>query len=325
MARRGSRADDYNERRRDRRRQIQELQREEREDRKQNSSGCCSIMCECIATCGRLLITVFNLIFALIGIILLALGVIVKVNSPILDNLISAAQTQFQNAVSGAGFNLDMSQFDLYTLVGGMAIAFIALGCFFFVVGTLGVLGACCKVRILLIVYVIIVIVILLGQVALVIMVFAYRSVFDSTIKTGLQDVIKNEYTGINGTSAGTLGLNFLMSSQQCCGIDDYNDFSVDNAPNWQFRNYSGYTLETPMICCKNTTDVPDCARSPKATDSAHNNYNIGCYDKLWELIFTYRDISIGVACGICGIQVLLIIFGISILCQIDKDKVGAI
>ncbi|XP_050418824.1 tetraspanin-7 [Patella vulgata] len=287
-------------------------------------------MCECIATCGRLLITVFNLIFALVGIILLGLGIVVKVQSPMLDSLLATAQKQFQNAVSGAGFSSPSTDFNIYDLVGGLAIVFIALGCFFLVIGALGVIGACCKVRILLILYVILVIVILLAQIGLVVCVFAFRSVFDSTIKQGLKDVIKTEYTGINGTSAGNLGMNFIMTSQSCCGIDNYTDFSEVNAPNWIFRSYTDdsgntHTLITPMACCKNTTSAPTCAKSPDATDATKNNYDKGCYDSLWEIVYSYKEISIGVVGGICGLQLLLVIFGISIICQIDKDKVGAI
>ncbi|XP_050418826.1 tetraspanin-1 [Patella vulgata] len=281
-------------------------------------------MCTCFASIGRLLISILSGVFALIGVVLFSLGIIMKVKPSLLDSSLQSAQGSLQQAAALASFPVPSTDININDLVGKLTIVLIVLGLFFLIVGILGIIGAYCEVRIVLIVYVIVVILLLLSQLLLVIIVFEYRELFDSTLKEHIKEVVKNDYTGINGTSAGSMALNILMISQGCCGIDNYTDFSEENAPNWQFRSFKDkdgmqHNLVTPMVCCKNTSQAPSCAETPDATDVNKNNYNKGCYDVIWQIVKDNEAISIGVVVGICALQLLLIIFGIIIIHQKGK------
>ncbi|KAK6166571.1 hypothetical protein SNE40_023228 [Patella caerulea] len=281
-------------------------------------------MCSCFASIGRLLISILSGVFALVGAVIFSLGIIMKVDPTLLDSSLQSAQGSLQQAASLASFPVPSTDINISDLVGSLTIVLIVLGLFFLIVGILGIIGAYCKVRIVLIVYVIVLILLLLSQLLLIIIVFEYRELFDSTLKEHIKEVVKNDYTGINGTSAGNMALNLLMISQGCCGIDNYTDFSAENAPNWQFRSYKDKDgrqrdLVTPMACCKNTSQTPDCAILHDATDGNKNNYNKGCYDAIWRIVKDNEAISIGVVVGICALQLLLIIFGIIMIHQQGK------
>ncbi|XP_041365232.1 tetraspanin-18-like [Gigantopelta aegis] len=278
---------------------------------------------DCLSNCGRIIIVILNFIISLLGFVILVLGIMVKVGSDQINSLLDTALQSLQEQLNTSGFGtIDMSQFNISQLVGGLGTGFIVLGVILLVIGVSGLIGACCKIKLLLVVYLILIIVLFLGQVIVVILLFAARQVFDDAAKPKFKEMIKNEYQGFNGTDVTSLAWNVLMRERACCGVDDYNDFAT--ATMW-VRDYTTQSpingiLQAPIACCINVpSSAPDfsCAKAPS---DAESNWKKGCYDSLWSYVVNESGIVIGVVCAILGLQILLIFFTIWILYQINKE-----
>ncbi|CAC5390965.1 unnamed protein product [Mytilus coruscus] len=102
-------------------------------------------------------------------------------------------------------------------------------------------------------------------------------------VKDGLKSSIQSEYQGFNGTNFESIAWNFINQKFACCGVESYQDFT--SATDWLY-NYTGkgIILVTPLSCCQSlpTSDNFTCAESLSSTV---NNYNTGCFNKLWDIV----------------------------------------
>lgn len=261
--------------------------------------------------CGRIILVIINILFSLIGLALFIASCIVRWGTDIVDKYLQDAYNAFVKALEESGASTDISELNISDLLGDATIAFIVIGLFFFLLGIIGCVGACCKVRCLLIVYAVILITIFVAEVVFVILLFTISSKIDSWLQTPILDKIKEDYTGTNGTDAFTLAINFVMHRFECCGIKNATDFT--EAKKWPGRaeNYS-----VPLICCKNISDTA-CAEQPTSTNSYVDQ---GCYKAITDWINDHKDILIGIGAGVAAVQLLLIIFSIVICCRNRKD-----
>ena len=69
-----------------------------------------------------------------------------------MDQILQDAYDQFVKALEEAGESSNISELNIADMLGDATIAFIVIGLFFFLLGISGAIGACCKVRCLLIV-----------------------------------------------------------------------------------------------------------------------------------------------------------------------------
>ena len=90
--------------------------------------------------------------FQVIGLALFIAACIVRWGTDIVDKYFQDAYDKFVKALEEAGGSSDISQLNIGDLLGDATIAFIVIGLFFFLLGIAGSIGACCKVRCLLIV-----------------------------------------------------------------------------------------------------------------------------------------------------------------------------
>ena len=90
--------------------------------------------------------------FQLIGLVLFIASCIVRWGTDIVDEYFQDAYSAFVKALRESGGSADISNLDISDLLGDATIAFIVIGLFFFLLGIAGCIGACCKVRCLLIV-----------------------------------------------------------------------------------------------------------------------------------------------------------------------------
>ncbi|XP_064597392.1 tetraspanin-9-like [Liolophura sinensis] len=254
-----------------------------------------------------------NVIFLLLGVALFILGMIVRFNpNAIVDGYLqplfeqantNANQNQFGNQVQDQFNNLDLS-----AILSGIGIAVIVVGVIILAIGFLGLFGALCNSRCMLIAYAVVVILLLLIQFSLLIVYFAQKAAIDNAIKTLLQDTINTKYRGENSADAYSAALNYLFAEGDCCGVDSYTD--MHTATQWQ-RTYvvqgQTYRLEHPFTCCKDignfpnyqTPSDPTCAVTP---NNANSNFQTGCF----QVIDTYIKNNISAA-----VIVVFVIFGI--------------
>ena len=73
-------------------------------------------------------------------------GSIVRWGADIMTKYLADIYSEFRNSLDGVS-DADLSKFDIADLIGDITLSFIVIGAFFFVIGILGCIGACCTVR----------------------------------------------------------------------------------------------------------------------------------------------------------------------------------
>ena len=81
---------------------------------------------------------------------LLIVGSIVRWGTDIMNQYLANIYTEFHKALEKVS-DADLHEFDIADLIGDVTLSFIVIGAFFFVIGILGCIGACCAVRSMLI------------------------------------------------------------------------------------------------------------------------------------------------------------------------------
>ncbi|XP_052254039.1 tetraspanin-18-like isoform X2 [Dreissena polymorpha] len=244
-----------------------------------------------ITSCGTTLIVLINTLFGLIGLVCLAGGVVVKFKADLIDK----ATEPIMGLVKG--------QLKIPEQLG-VDIEYAAM------------LSA-----------------IILGEVAFVVIVTNKRSMIDDGIKSSLKESISDFYEGDKSMSALSLGWNALMALLKCCGVDGATDFR--NTSNWEHmlnvsegQGQVTCRLEAPVLCCADPSGfktIPNTNNRPagQIAECPGCDYNQGCYDSIWDLIYQHQKIAIGALAGIGAFQLILLILTICIIKDLSPNKVG--
>ncbi|KAK7109614.1 hypothetical protein V1264_013626 [Littorina saxatilis] len=237
-----------------------------------------------------------------------AVGLTVHLNAEFSQKAFSSFVDKLDEAAKEAGKSVDTSDFNIAEVVGSITIVLIVLGLVIAIVAFLGITGATCCVKHVLIVYLVITLVLFLAQLIMLLIFVIDRSVYDDAVKPALKDTIQEEFTGFEGNDAPSLIWNALMIELKCCGVDSYSDFT--GAKKWT----DGTKYITPRACCKkvDTATGDACATFAGASD-INNNWKTGCYEKLYDYVVS-DAVVIGAAAGVLGFQLLLLILTIVIL-----------
>lgn len=94
--------------------------------------------------------------------------------------------SEFRNSLENVS-DANLSNFDIADLIGDITLSFIVIGAFFFVIGILGCIGACCTVRPMLIM-----VSIILSSFGLVILIYNWSLTVISLYRT--KDIQHNNY-----------------------------------------------------------------------------------------------------------------------------------
>lgn len=281
--------------------------------------------CTGFAQCGLVII---NTIFALFGLVFLVVGCVVRFGSHLLDNYLQDLYAALQKLIEKTGSSSSLSNFNIGDYLQSATLAFILLGTFFFLIGIIGCIGACCKVRCFLVVYAIIIGLIIIGEIVFVILLFTIRDHLEETLQSPLYSSLRNDYEGLNSSDAISLGWNFAMITFKCCGVNNYSDFQEANKWSRSYvLNATGYNLTVPIACCKMNGSFPDvtvpddltCAVNPT---EANANIDQGCYDALIDFLLDNSNILIGVGSAIAAVEVLMFIFALCVCRAASKNKV---
>ncbi|XP_069115274.1 tetraspanin-6-like [Argopecten irradians] len=277
----------------------------------------------CFATCGKILLVVVNLFFLVIGLVFFVAGFFCKFGNDTLKTYYQGALDSLSSSLSSSGFgSVDLSSFDITEVIGTLGVALIVTGSILMVITIFGFIGACCKVKCMLIGYCILVSLVLIGQIIFIGILFGNKTLITDEIKNPLKSSIQSDYQGLNGTNIVSLAWNFVHIQVKCCGVDNYQDFT--GATQWITHYASlGYTLITPLSCCKELPSSTDfsCAASPTTS----NNYkDTSCFDSIWDLALGNVGLMAGIFAGLGLFQLLLIVFGICLLLDGRKNRVGS-
>ncbi|CAF1290779.1 unnamed protein product [Rotaria sordida] len=202
------------------------------------------------------------------------------------------------------------------------AIAIIVIGSALLTIGFLGCCGAVKGFRFLHVIYATVICLIIIAEITVVVVVIVYQGQFREELVPRLQNSIVTFYAGTppyNSTSANSVSLSwdFAQFNLQCCGAASVNDFS--NTTNWDRRNpYNESTLlAVPFTCCplgaaKSWTQLPaDLTPATTCATTGIGAYSQGCYDRLVDILLTYKK-NVIIGCVIVGvIEILAVIFAI--------------
>lgn len=273
------------------------------------------------AKCAKFSLVLFNIIFFLLGITILAVGIYVLVD-PKFNHFKNIASIDVVDAASTAGINL--------SYIGYCGIAFCVFGGVMLLISFLGCCGAMKKVKCLLGLYSTILLLLLLAEIGIGIFAGVYSTKLKSLLAPQLQKNIEKEYMGdfANKTIA-SIGWDTIMLNFECCGV--YNSTDFETATAWKFNS----SQVTPRACCKfeslpanswTSANVPtnykdsECFINPS---SANSNFNIGCYDKIHDTVIQYSTIVIAVAVSIGLVLLLGVVFGFHLCRRISQAEDG--
>lgn len=256
---------------------------------------------------ASLWLVVFNIAFAVLGGGIIAVGALIRFNTELFEGYVLDVLTESQ--VEGM---------NLREIFQSVAIVIMVAGFIVLVIAMIGLLGGCCKIKMMLTVYALIMMKLLVIIIVLMVLTLAMREQIDSKIKGALQPTL-DMYKGWASVEPVTIGWNYVFHKFSCCGIDSVTDLST--ASSWPVVNVltpNGNTalgIAAPFFCCKNingsfpfslgfpSTDT--CAETP--TD-AISNYQVGCYGAVEEYILGYRIAILVVVGLVVGCIVLNIV-----------------
>ncbi|KAK3780570.1 hypothetical protein RRG08_037510 [Elysia crispata] len=221
-----------------------------------------------VVNCMKIMMMIFNVIFLMTGVLVLALGIYVKVA---------------------------LSQYIALGTLDEQAPPFILISVGFAIV-VVGASGIFCLMKnkaILLFVFagfVLLLFFILLGAgIALVV----YREKLMTDTMVGLKKAMKNY--GKDGEEALTVGFDFVQSKLKCCGIKEYTDWN----------NHQSFEKKSvPQSCCKG--DVSKCTyQDLDHKTAAMQIHTQGCHVLLVDFISENLGPIGGIAVGISLFLVL--------------------
>lgn len=265
-----------------------------------------------------------NSIFISVGIAIGALGCVLHFGGNAVYQAFSGLLGQIASINIG-GSQVQLGITDLQKILGSWSgivsyagLVLLGLGLFFVAIGILGCIGACCKLKILLIVYVVLTLAITLTLIGFVIGYYVFKQNMKDFGAQEMRKLVASQYKGSWGPYVNDFSkvLDIIQGKLGCCGVSNYTEF---NAADWNrtylYSQAVGYiTLVAPVSCCKlnlvNAEPInKNCTFNPTPENS---NFQVGCYEKLWNFLDSYANVlivGIAITAAVTGaISVLVII-----------------
>lgn len=267
---------------------------------------------------GTVFLVIINIIFFLMGLGLviagaLALTDVSNINTdhikPILDSI-------------------PVGSFEAGSLVKNLTTLIIVIGAFILLIAGLGLFGACCQNKFMLVTYAVLVLILLVMKIAVIILWFTMKNTVENEVKDKLFVSLKDNYKEDTLTNSNSISnaWNYMFMTLNCCGVNPVvstkNDFdstywcnvggsclaAVSNIPKTCCLNVDENTYTTAPIACHSNVDT--------------GTYNTkGCYDALKEKLLSQSPSIIGVMVTVIVIEVLAVIFAFWVCCQVgDKS-----
>lgn len=263
---------------------------------------------------SKCLMVFINVIFTVFGLAALIVGIIFKIG-----------WDEVRHAFGDHSENVDINLQEAGDAISTSAIVF---GAFIVVLSLAGCIGACCRVKCLLVVYIIVVILLLIAEIIVVAIVASLASAGKDKLAEGLRDALKNYHE--DGSDDKSKGFGALFQKLECCGVTNYtSDFTTDDASTPFYpargRDLTKYPAVIPITCCKNVDyeadfdakyfdKYADCLKAP----TKDNAYTTGCLDEVYDEIGSHKAAVIGVAVTIFVIEILVVIMSCILCCRKD-------
>ncbi|PAA71113.1 hypothetical protein BOX15_Mlig005561g2 [Macrostomum lignano] len=294
--------------------------------------GCCTSQ---IAAC---ILYIVNSLLITVGILLGIVGCLLHFGGSAIYQLFSGLLSSLASSNVG-GSNVQLSIADVQKILGSWStvvsyagIVLLGIGAFILASSILGCVGACCKLKVVLIVYVVLVLALTLALLGFVIGYLLFKQDMRSIGAKEMKRLITEQYQGSQSSSQNDFSkvLDIIQGRLECCGIDNFTDFY--SASQWNRTYYlsseSRYvTLVAPLSCCQlsMTTFEPvdkNCTYNPTPSNS---NYMKSCYGKLWDILTTYANVVMTGMAITAAITGCIAALAIIMLCYHIKNDVTPI
>lgn len=277
----------------------------------------------CGVGCARMMLIIFNVIFWLSGLAVLAVGIWMLVDDTITE------MVDFVNVDDDD----NLLEYAAYLLIG--------IGAFAVCVGFCGCCGALRKSKWLLGLYIFFLFIVMAGELGAGILAIVYKD----DIEEDLEEKLTEEFTteiqeGFIKKEDGKwvfLGFAQLLSVVQneldCCGINGNGDYTgspsviQDHTSSWKYL---------PTCCAETQKDREDLQEDPddwvnkintyiadfdaRGECGDNNIYSKGCYEEAKDWFAEKAAIIIGVGIGIACIEIFGFIFAICLCRNVEDD-----
>lgn len=271
----------------------------------------------CGGTLGKVFLILINIIFFLLGLGLLIVGALMKANVKIVTDEVKPAL----NTVT-------VSSYKLGDLADNLSVVFIVIGVFIFIVAGLGLFGACCQNRCMLVTYAILVLILFIAKIAAIALWFTMQGEVEDKVKSEMLTSLQTYFTddSVDTGSEVSKSWNYMFMTLDCCAINKVtsgtNDF--DESP-WckdTGKSCKDTLAEVPRTCCVNVDASTYTAATAPCTTGVSGYNTMGCYDALKAEIDSYSTPVIGVGITILVIELLAVIFAFVICKQTGEEVV---
>jgi len=252
-------------------------------------------MATCASNLARTLFFAVNLIFWILGIVVIAIGIYSRVENDSWDALLDTS------AIFSA------------------ANLLIAAGVIVAIVGFLGCCGAVKKVQWMLMGYCGIVILIFILEIAGGIYAYTKRDEVESQFTSKVKTVVEENYgeSGDTGKAFKT-AVDWFQKTVECCGASGPIDWQTSK---W----YTTYAKDpvskdkVPDSCCK--TESAGCGKKDKIYTDKDTIYTKGCIEQGKTFVKDNLYLVGGVGVGIAVVQLLAILMGACLICSFKDDE----
>lgn len=265
---------------------------------------------------GTVFLVIINIIFFLMGLGLviagaLALTDVSNINTdhikPLLDSI-------------------PVGSFEAGNLVKNLTTLIIVIGAFILLIAGLGLFGACCQNKFMLVTYAVLVLILLVMKIAVIILWFTMKNTVENEVKDKLIVSLKDNYKEDTLTNRNSISnaWNYMFMTLDCCGVNPVvstkNDF---DSTYWCTDDGSCHAAVSniPKTCCLNV-DENTYSSAPSGCHASVNSgtYNAkGCYAALKEELLDHSSNIIGLLIATIIFEILAVIFTILIRQQ-DRE-----
>ncbi|KAL4229602.1 hypothetical protein ACF0H5_012640 [Mactra antiquata] len=259
--------------------------------------------------CGMFFLITVNILFLLLGLGLLIVGIIMRVDTDIID------KTEVTSTLNEVSLNGNLK---LGNVTSSLSILVICVGSFILLVAFLGACGACCKNKCLLVTYAIIVLLIFIVQIVIVALWFIMKDKVENTVKEELRKAM-NKYDGIDSNKEVSIGWDLLFIGFDCCGVDGVGPSNQN-----EFEGSDWWIPGAPYVpysCCIDATEDNYKTGSNANCANLSSGYQAqGCYDAFKDFLKKYETAALAIGIVLLVIELVAIIFAFLLCRAIGKD-----
>jgi len=286
---------------------------------------------DCCKTVCKVLLIIINTIFLLAGLLMLGFGIAaVAAPDKCLQFLVS----------SGIGFNSGEEGSNyILSLVKMCGVFMIVIGAITAIIAIFGFFGAVCDNKCMLVTYAILLIIIVCGEIALIIFAAVYPKNNESWANNsdflGLRQDFQSDIPVSSNGTLGDVGIGSgiwagLQLALGCCGSNNYTDYATFN---WTRTACTAIqaspacvintNYKVPLSCCMlksqgfptNVNNFVNPSVCISSGDPQYTNTQ-GCTAVAINLVSMYGRIAIGIAAGIVGLEIIMIILAFIMCCR---------